>query len=163
MRRYLLGVQCLLDIAKHADLPAERWMTSAEERGIDMTDIYISAVSPMILLSALDKAPVSGYIQQLRENVETIVQRFVDRRLIAPVTKEIADRWGKILPQPFTYKDGAGVTHKYTFHEKLVLATALEGIEGRPFVLVDRRQEAHRELNLDLEDPSEGGANDQQP
>jgi predicted nucleic acid-binding protein len=163
MRRYLLGVQCLLDIAKHADLPAERWMESAEARGIDMNDIYISAASPMILLSALDKAPASGYIQQLRENVETIVQRFVDRKLIAPVTKEIADRWGKILPQPLTYNDDAGVTHKYTFHEKLILATALEGIEGRPFVLVDRRQEAHRELNLDLEDPSEAGANDEQP
>jgi hypothetical protein len=132
-------------------------MESAEARGIDMNDIYISAVTPMIILTALEKAPVSGYIQQLRENVETIAQRFVDRRLIAPVTKEIADRWGKLLPQPLSYNDDAGAMHKYTFHEKLVLATALEGIEGRPFVLVDRRQEAHRELNLDVEDPSEVG------
>jgi hypothetical protein len=62
-----------------------------------------------------------------------------------------------------TYNHDVGVTHKYTFHEKLVLATAFEGIEGRPFVLVNRSQEAHRELNLDLEDPSEVGANDEQP
>jgi hypothetical protein len=145
----------LLDIAKNADLPAQHWMETAEARGIDMRDVYISAVTPMIISGVLEKQPNSPRIQQLRENVETIAQRFVDRKLIAPVTKEIADRWGKILPHPYTYLNAAGETKKYTFHEKLVLATALEGIEGRPFVLVDRRQNAHQELNLAVEDPYE--------
>ena len=49
MRRYLLGVQSFVDIAKHANLPAERWLETAEVRGIDMRDVYISAVMPMIV------------------------------------------------------------------------------------------------------------------
>jgi hypothetical protein len=155
MRRYLLGVQTFVDIAKNANLPGQRWLQTAEARGIDMRDVYISAVLPMMVFGVLDQAPKSAYFQQLRENAETLIQRFVDRKLVVPVTKEIADRWGKILPLSYTYQTAVGETKKYTFHEKLVFATALEGIEGRPFVLVDRRQEAHQSLNLTVEDPSD--------
>ena len=44
---------------------------------------------------------------------------------------------GKILPLSYTYRNAANEVKRYTFHEKLVLATALEGLEGRPLVLID--------------------------
>jgi hypothetical protein len=156
MPRYLLGSQCLVDIAKGIDLAPQRWLRDAGDRGIDGSDIYISAVTPMILGANFEAAPKSPTNQRLRENVEKLVQRYVAANLVAPITKDIADEWGKILPLDLTHRQSSGVEKAYTFHEKLVFATAIAGIDGRAFTLVERRQKAHNDLavmGLVIEDP----------
>ncbi len=72
------------------------------------------------------------------------------------VTKEIADAWGALFDLPLTYRKQTGEAGLYTIGEKLVFATAFEGTEGRPYVLVARRQPAHADLQplgLEIEDP----------
>lgn len=158
MARYLLGSQCLVDFAKRLDLPPERWLLTAADRSIDARDIYISAVTPMIIGAAFDKALQTPELECLRSNVDTLIERYVARDLVAPVTKSIADLWGKllVLTTPLTYVSGAGKAEEYHFHEKLVFATAIEGMSGRPFILVERRQKAHdtlAPLGIVVEDP----------
>jgi hypothetical protein len=158
MARYLLGSQCLVDVAKRVGLAPEIWLTKAGDRGIDARDVYISAVSPMIIEAAFRGAPRTPELQRLRDNVDMLTQRYVAGGLVAPITKNIADLWGKllVLDTDLTYVNSAGKTELYNFHEKLVFATAIEGISGRPFILVERHQKAHdtlAPLGLVLEDP----------
>ncbi|MDP6344272.1 MAG: hypothetical protein QF578_06580 [Alphaproteobacteria bacterium] len=158
MPRYLLGSQCLVDIARRVQSPAEQWFATAGERGIDASDVYISAVTPMILRSTFKAAAPSPTVTAIRENSENLVNRFARSRQLAPVTQEIADRWGQLLDFDLSRETADGETKLYRFQEKLVLATAIEGLDGRPFVLVDKRQSAHDKLaplGLDLEDPYE--------
>src|SRR5580658_4430930 len=143
MPHYLLGSQCLLDIAKGIGQPPQVWLQSAGERGIDGADIYISAVTPMILAATFDAAAQSPVNQRLRDNAERLVQRYVQQNQVAPVTKEIADQWGKLLPLDLTHGESSGIVKLYRYPEKLVFATAIVGIGGRAFTLVDRRQQAH--------------------
>jgi hypothetical protein len=154
MPRYLLGSQCLVDIAKQSGLAPERWLTGAGVRGIDGRDIYISAVTPMIVARGLKGNDPD--LVRMRENLDMLIDRYVQRDQVAPVTKNIADEWGKILDLSLAYVNAKGETKLYAFHEKLVLATAIEGLNGRPFVFVERHQPAHDVLaprGLALEDP----------
>jgi hypothetical protein len=156
MAQYLLGSQCFLDIAKTANLSPERWLAKAGERGIDGGDIYISAATPMILSATLARETASPGLTVLRENIEILVRRYVGGLQVVSVTKEIADRWGTLLDLELNYKSRLGTIGSYRFHEKLVLATAIEGLNGRPFVLVERNQAAHdalRPFGLKVEDP----------
>ncbi|HYL76640.1 MAG TPA: hypothetical protein VEU96_20670 [Bryobacteraceae bacterium] len=158
MAWYLLGSQCLIDIAKRIDLPPERWLAAAGERGIDGKEIYISAVTPMILASAFERAHQNAALQALRENTEILITRLARSGQVAPVTMDIADRWGKLLKLTLEYIASPGHTKPYHDPERLVLATAIEGLLGRPFVLVEKRQPAHgalASLGLVLEDPYE--------
>jgi hypothetical protein len=174
MNRYLLSSFALFDIAKKAALPPERWIISVAERGGDLRDIFISAVSPMILsralslelqatrnkmataTSAAEKAALFtllGYLETLLENLQQTAERFVTLGLVASMDKRIADRWGKLLDPKLEYLDHNGKRQVYTFHEKIVLATALEGLDGLPFTLVDRHQKVHDTLQISVEDP----------
>lgn len=158
MPRYLLGSQCLVDIAKRSALPPELWLNGADDRGIDGRDIYISAVTPMIVARGLkeDDPNFAG----MRDNLDGLIDRYMQWNQVAPVTKKIADEWGKILDLSLHYVNSKGEKKLYAFHEKLVLATAIEGLNGRPFTLVERHQPAHDVLaprGLVLEDPYEVG------
>lgn len=156
MPRYLLGSQCVLDIAKRIGCPPEQWFLATDKRGINARDVYISAVTPMILASAFARVEQTPDIAAIRANSDKLITRFDRAGRIAPVTKEIADRWGELLEFDLTYETADGETKLYRFHQKLVLATAIEGLDGRPFTLVDKRQKAHQDLEslgLVLEDP----------
>jgi len=156
MPRYLLGSQCLVDIAKSTGLAPEQWFRTVESRGVDGRDVYISAVTPMILTSAFDRATQLPALAAIRGNSDTLITRFVRAGQMAPITKEIADRWGELPEFDLTYETANGEIKCYPFQQKLVLATAIEGLDGRPFTLVDKRQKAHQDLEslgLVLEDP----------
>ncbi len=56
-----------------------------------------------------------------------------------PVTKDIADRWGQLLTFTLTYTEPDGTVRDYDFRERLVMASAIEGIDGIPFTLVDKQ------------------------
>lgn len=165
MPRYLIGTNCLVEIAKGTKRPPQLWLDNAVHRLIDQTDIYISAVTPMILNVAFEfqkreasDAARSLQLAQLHSNVTTLVDRFVAMSLVAPVTKEIADTWGELLPLELGFQNAKGRPDRYNFQEKLVLATAIRGINGRPFTLLERRDSAHQALEsrgLVVEDPYE--------
>jgi hypothetical protein len=153
MPRYLLGSQCVVDIAKRIQLAPERWLLGASERGIDGRDIYISAITPTILSRALRDDPAMA---PLRRNLEVLIDRYVQARQVAPVTKRIADKWDEILDLSLDYVDKKNATKPYSSRERMVLATAIEGLDGRPFLLVERHQPAHDVLQahgLELTDP----------
>lgn len=158
MPRYLLSTQALLDVAKQAGLPAQRWLEAAGARGIQSSDVHISAVSPMILTRAFRQAEQSPAHDAVRRACESLVKRFAQAGQVVPVTQEIADRWGELLEYELSYTNAAGESKLFDSHEKLVMATAIEGIDGRPFVLVSRRHPAHgalKPLGLQLEDPED--------
>ncbi len=158
MPRYLLSTQTLVDVAKQAGLPAQKWLEAAGDRGIQPSDVHISAVSPMILTRAFRQAERTPAHAAVRRACESLVKRFAQAGQVVPVTKEIADRWGELLDYELTYTTAAGEAKLFGSHETLVMATAIEGLEGRPFVLVSKRQPAHATLKprgLQLEDPED--------
>ena len=158
MARYLLGTQCLVDIAKQDGLPAQRWLEAAGRRGIHLSDVYISAVTPMILTRAFKRAAQTPAHQAIRQACEHLVRRYAQAGQVVPVTREIADRWGDLIDYDLPYTNASGETKLFDSHEKLVMATAIEGVDGRPFTLVSRRHDAHRilqPLGLQLEDPAD--------
>jgi hypothetical protein len=163
MARYLLGTQCLMDVAKSIGLPPQRWFETAAKRGIDRSDVFISAVSPMILRTAFetaakrsaDAATKANYAA-IRKNTDILTGRLVSAGSVVPMTKEIADRWGELLELKLTYENKTGEVAEYKFPEKLVFATAMVGIDGVPFSLVEKSQQAHgalAALGLLVEDP----------
>lgn len=158
MARYLLGTQCFVDIAKRANLIPEQWLEDLDPRRVPGKDVQISAVTPMILTWTFDQEAKSPYNEALRQLCESLVKRFVFRKRVVPVTKEIADRWGQLLAFDLKHSRPDGTLEDYDYRERLVMATAIEGVEGLPFVLVDKRQAAHAALaplGLQLEDPYE--------
>jgi hypothetical protein len=153
MARYLLGSQCVVDIAKRIQLAPERWFDGAGAKGIDGRDIFISAITPTILSRALRGDSKTA---PLRNALEKLIDRFVQLRQVAEVTKGIADKWDEIVDLSLDYVNTKGVTKPYSSLERMVLATAIEGLDGRPFILVERHQPAHDELQahgLELTDP----------
>ena len=152
MARYLLGNQCLVDIAKMRGLPPERWFATLEERGIDSRDVRISAVTPMFLDAVLreEEGAQALHAVALRKNCEKLIGRLLKSSEAVPVTKEVADLWGVLR--------GTKDLQEYRTEALLVWATAIEGLDGRPFVLVDKREAVHahlERLGLSLEDPYE--------
>lgn len=157
MPRYLLGTQCFVDIAAGAGLPPQRWLESLDRGKVPARDVTISAVMPMILASAFTGA-LTPYQVALRQSCDDLIRRFVLGKRVVPVTKEIGDRWGILLDFHLTYVTRDNQIAEYDFRERLVMATAIEGIDGIPFTLVDKRQPAHTDLEpigLQLADPYE--------
>ena len=163
MARYLLATQCVMDIAKMIGLPPQRWFETAAERGIDHSDVFISAVTPMILRATFeaaakktaDAATKAGHTA-IRRNAEIFVHRLANIGCIIPVSQEIADRWGELLELDLSYKTFEGQYNEYRFHEKIVLASAIAGTGSTPFMLVERRNaalDALTALGLRVEDP----------
>jgi hypothetical protein len=74
MARYLLGSQCVVDIAKRIQLAPERWFEGAGAKGIDGRDIFISAITPTILSRALRGDSKTA---PLRNALEKLIDRFV--------------------------------------------------------------------------------------
>lgn len=158
MPLYLLASQTLADIAKGDGNAAHRWFQHADEpdADVDFEDVFISAVSPGVLDTAFRHTPPADAALGLEPAVTELVNRFVAAGQVVPVTKPIADLWFHLEEQDLRYVRKDGRTRSYSLEEKLVLATALRGIDGVPFVLVARRQPAHdllSVLGLTLLDP----------
>lgn len=155
MPRYLLGTQCVVDIARRANLPPQRWFESLDQKTVPARNVVISAVTPMILTETF-KNPATPFVAALGQACDDLVRRFVDGHRVVPVTKGIADRWGLLLNFPLTYVNAGKQEVEYDYREKLVIASAIEGLDGIPFMLVERSQPAHAALEpqgLKIHDP----------
>lgn len=100
--------------------------------------------------------PPSADREALRQSVAAFVQRMDDLQQIVPITKGIADTWGDLMDMPLSYVNSQNVEGQFSTGERLVMATAIRGTAGRPYILVTRRQPAHtalEALGLTVEDP----------
>lgn len=160
MPQYLLSTQSLVDIAMRDGSACEQWLTNADARepAIYDTDIFISAVSPALIAQLLERMPHDADREALRQATDALIERFVGRGQVVDVTKAIADTWGALIGMTLTYTKDDHTEGDYPSGEKLVMATAIKGTEGRPYILVAARQPAHtalEPLGLALEDPHE--------
>ncbi|EHK54850.1 hypothetical protein [Allomesorhizobium alhagi] len=168
MAAYLLGSQAVLDIAKNLNLPAEKWLRAAGERRIIEDDLCISSVVPMTVMHTIDswiheaRRQRSGSLAALgamKRNAERFLGAFMQNDRIIPMDHKIAERWGDLLDMDIVYADEDGATYGVGSAEKVELATASVGRDGRPFIYVDRLQAAHTLVpNLVVECPFEFAA-----
>ena len=160
MPQYLLSTQSLVDIALRDGSAPERWLanTDARDPAIYDTDIFISAVSHALIVQLLDRMPRDADREALRLATEALIERFVGRGQVVDVTKAIADTWGALVCMTLTYTKDDNTQGQYPSGERLVMATAIKGTDGRPYILVARREPAYtalEPLGLALEDPHE--------
>lgn len=160
MPQYLLSTQALVDIATRNGSAAEQWLENAGHRDpvIYDTDIFISAVSPALIAQLLDRMPPDADREALRQATNALIEQFVGRQQVVDVTKPIADTWGALAGMTLTYTTDDQTEGQYSSGEKLVMATAIKGTDGRPYILVTKREPAHivlAALGLALEDPHE--------
>ncbi|WP_136661751.1 hypothetical protein [Nitratireductor sp. XY-223] len=165
MTPYLLSSQSALDIAKRLNLPAERWLEAAVSRGLYEDDICISAVVPMTVMHTIEmeiaaarseKDPTLASLGKLKTNAQRFLAAFQQSDRIVAMDQQIASRWGDLLDMTITYADPNGVAYEIESAEKVELATASIGRDGRGFVYVERRQSAHRTIpDLVVECPYE--------
>lgn len=94
--------------------------------------------------------------EALRQSVAAFVERMDDLQQVVPITKGIADTWGDLMDLSLSYVNSKGVEGQFNTGERLVMATAIRGTAGRPYILVTRRHPAHtalEALGLTIEDP----------
>ncbi|MGX5721453.1 hypothetical protein [Shinella zoogloeoides] len=152
MPSYLLGSQTVLDIAKNLDLPAERWLRAAGEKRINEDDLCVSAVVPMTVMHTIDmlihdaRKERRGNLAALgamKRNAERFLGGFMQNERIIPMDHRIAERWGELLDMDLVFVDEDGATRSVGSAEKVELATASIGRDGRPFIYVERQQDDH--------------------
>jgi hypothetical protein len=149
MPQYLLATQTLVDIAKRDGNSAVKWIEEGhlKDPAVDDADVYISAVTPGLLRNLFRREPPSAELAALHEACDALIDRFVQAGQVVDVTKAIADTWADLMAMTLEYERPANQgTGRYSLGERLVFATAIRGVEGRPFLLVARRQPAHAVL-----------------
>jgi hypothetical protein len=152
---YLLGTGCLLDIARYNHGPAHKWFLSrAAQHGLFPDDVVISAFS-VAQIEALFRAnpPSTPAESQLAENAFQLIKQFALDDAIVGATKNVIDYWSRHLNFPIPYPTPKYPDDMLGFEEKLVLATAKEGNEGRGYILVDHKRDIHDQLGLLVHDP----------
>lgn len=155
MAYYLLGTNCLLDIARLNNGPAHRWYLSrAAQEGLFPEDVVISAFSVALIEDLFRRTPPTTPAEkQLADNVFSLIEQFRLDGAIVGASQEVVAYWSRQLhgeipyPTPRYPDDTAG------FEEKFVIATAKVGNEGRGYILVDRKREVHEQLGLLVHDP----------
>ena len=168
MTPYLLSSQSVLDIVKRLNLPAERWLEAAASRSLYEDDICISAVVPMTVMHTIDmeiaaarksKDAALASLGKMKTNAQRFLAAYQQNDRIVAMDQRIAARWGDLLDMIITYADPDGVAYEIESSEKVELATASIGRDGRGFVYVDRRQDAHQSIpDLVVECPFEFAA-----
>jgi hypothetical protein len=156
MPRFLLATRTVLDLASLT--PARQWLDHAGARQVLPDDIFISAITPVGLENFFKTQPASPLFHTVQDHCRTFVRRLEQTNQIVPITKAIADLWGRLLEYDLQYTTRDGRLASYTELERFVMATAIEGTDGLPYVLVATRQPAHsalEPLGLRIEDPTE--------
>jgi hypothetical protein len=154
MTIYLLGTQCLLDIAKKDGNKAEQWYKSLATQGLYLgSDVYISAFSVVQLrFFFVNHPPVTAGDRTLISNVEKLIRKFKNAGGVLGCPAEAAYYWAERLGEHVTY-DQPQPPRKLPAEEAVVLATAAVNNGGNSCVLVDRRQQIHQTLNIRVHDP----------
>jgi hypothetical protein len=163
--RFLLGSECLLELARGVDNPQRRWLRASRVRGIVLPDLAISAMSPALIARTFrmreqSAGTLDATMLDLRERCELMIQEHRIRGTILPVSDEAVSRWRLMDSLELRYRRRDGTDYPMGIEEQLVLATAM----AAHLTLVDRRQPAHAVLappGLLIEDPEadkpEGG------
>ena len=154
MATFLLGTACLLDIARREG-PAYDWYRGLEEQeGIFYPEVVISAFSVVCLQTQFaEEPPQTPRESVLKANVDTLISQFRLADAIVGADPDVIQYWAENLNYDISYPSPGYPEDKLGFEEKLVLATAVVGNEGRGYILVDRRRDVHADLPLLLHDP----------
>ena len=154
MATFLLGTACLLDIARHEGRAYDWYRGLEAQEGIFAANVEISAFSvACIELQYAAEPPQSTRESTLRQNVGILIHQFRIEDAIVGATPEVIEYWIKYLNYDIPYPSPGYPDDTLGFEEKLVLATAKVGNDGRGYILVDRTRPIHAELELLVHDP----------
>ena len=154
MAKYLLGTACLLDIARNEGRAYDWYHGLEEQEGIFSADVEISAFSiACIELHYVEEPPQSARESTLKQNVWILINQFRIEDAIVGATPDVIEYWSRYLNHNILYPSPEYPDDTLGFEEKLVLATAKVGNDGRGYILVDRKRDVHAELELLVHDP----------
>jgi hypothetical protein len=152
MTIYVLGTQCLLDIAKNDGNEAHRWFERLASQGVHVSDLRISACSIALLRFHFDdNPPRTPGDHQLQVNLNRLITRFKNAHAVLGCSMESICYWADNLGDSITYDRPP--PRKLIGVEALVLATVATGDPVNPYTLVDRHQTIHQQLNIATFDP----------
>ncbi|MBS0476196.1 MAG: hypothetical protein JSR28_13770 [Proteobacteria bacterium] len=155
MSSYLLGTQCLFDLGRNDGGALQQWFEGrAPQRGLFVDDIVLSAFSVSIIHRHFAlKPPTKPAERTLQDNLVILIKRFGTADQIVGASPAVIDAWTRFRDDPITYRLPDDSTQRCGLEEKLVLATAMCGNNGRSFTLLDRTQTAFTDLNIAFQDP----------
>jgi len=152
MAMYVLGTQCLLDIAKKDGNPAQRWFEGLAARNIHLGDVCISAISVVFLRFYFDDhPPQSPATRQLQTNLNLLIDQFKTAGAVLGCSREAVYYWADTLGNNVQYDQPPPA--RAIDIEALVLATVAVPPPGRQYTLVDRAQAVHQQLSIAVHDP----------
>jgi len=152
MAIYVLGTQCLLDIAKKDGNRAQIWFDGMAARNQHFGDVTISAYSVALVQFLFeDHPPVTLADRQLKINVDLLIDQFKITHAVLDCSKEAIYYWAHNLGRGIQYDQPPPAIEIGA--EALVLATVATPPPGVQYTLVDRRQTVHQQLALSVHDP----------
>lgn len=155
MARYLLGTQCLMDVALLNDGAAHRWFSGrSAQPGLFVGDVAISAFSVAAIRAFFrQRPPTSVETKQHESNLGRLIRQFEVADAVEGASPAAVFFWDSQAQVALTYDVPGHGQRALGFEEKFVLATALKGNHGRGFILVDRAQAVHHALGVTVYDP----------
>jgi hypothetical protein len=152
MATYVLGTQCLLDIAKKDGNKAQLWYEALAAQGVYFGDVCISAFSvALIRFHFDDKPPSTPGDRQLQSNVNHLIDQFKTAGAVIGCSPDALYYWADNLGQGVQY-DQPPPAHDVGA-EAIVLATIAVAPLSAQYTLVDRRQAVHQQLTITVHDP----------
>jgi hypothetical protein len=155
MSSYLLGTQCLFDLGRNDGGALQRWFEGqAPQRGLFVEDIALSAFSVAIIERHFALNPPAKPAERtLRDNLTVLIERFWTADHIVGASAGVIKAWMRFRDDPIRYGFPDGSVQRCGFEEKLVLATAMCGNNGRSFILLDHAQTVFADLGIAFQDP----------
>lgn len=151
MAIYILGTQCLLDIAKKDGNKAQQWFEALAGQGIQFGDVCISALSIAQLRFFFDKhPPATPGDRQLQANVALLTAQFETADAVIGLSVAAAKYWAHSIGENLIYHHPR---QRPMGTEALVLATVAVGHQGTSCTLADRLQPVHTQLGITVHDP----------
>jgi hypothetical protein len=151
---YLLGTACLVDIARGEGAAYEWYRGLEAQEGLFAPNVEISAFSvAAIELQFEAEPPRTPRESTLKQNLVALVSQFRIDGAIVGAAPDVIEYWSQRLNYDIPYPEPGFPDDVLGFEEKLVLATAKVGNEGRGYILVDRKRPVHDDLELLVHDP----------
>lgn len=156
MALYLFGTQCLFDLGLYDGGPVQRWFEArSAQQGLFADDVAICAFSAAVIHLHYRRNPPADAAEATHmTNLEGLIKQFEVANQVVGASPAVVAKWAATLaalPIEYEYPDGS--RQRCGFEEKLVLATALCGNHGFPYILIDRKQPVHDQLGIQVEDP----------
>jgi hypothetical protein len=153
---YLVGTQCLFDLGLHDGGPVQRWFEAkSAQQGLFADDVVVSAFSVAAVRLHYRRTPPRNAAEATHHgNLDGLIRQFEVANQVVGASPAVVATWTDALAAVLIeYEHADGSRQRCGFEEKLVLATAICGNQGFPFVLIDRKQAVHADLGIVVEDP----------